>query len=791
MFRMDKTYHLLELDRVLERLAKTCGNADAAQMARELVPSGSLSEVRRLLEQTDSAYVLTGRYGSPSFGSMTNVRSAARRAQAGASLSPRELLDVAENLRVYRSLREWRGRFSDETSLDGLFEGVMPHRQLENRIASSVLSEEEIADAASAALADIRRKIRTAENSVRERLDRIIRSTQYQKYLQEPVVTIRADRFVVPVKLEYRSSVPGLVHDTSASGATVFIEPTAVVEANNDIKVLRGKEQAEIDRILAELSALVGEHADTVCLSYDCAVELCLIFGKARMAYDMKASMPQINGDGRIKLIHARHPLLDPQTVVPISVEMGESFDTIVITGPNTGGKTVTLKTVGLLTLMTACGLMIPAYDGCHIAVFDAVMADIGDEQSIEQSLSTFSSHMVNLVNMLGRATANSLVLVDELGAGTDPVEGAALAKAIIEEFRAKGCRVAATTHYAELKAYAIDTDGVENACCEFDVATLRPTYRLLIGVPGRSNAFAISERLGLSPHIVRNAMAMISDQDKKFEGVVRSLEQARKAADDERREAERLRSRLDTQNSDANRRFAEMEAERDRVLEQARKEAQRIVDRANRGANALLGEIEDLRKQANKANNLDALARAARAAVKSGSRAMEKDTVPAGSDIRYDLPRPLRIGDTVFVPDANRQGEVVALADKSGNLTVRMGAVSMKISEKAVRLSESAGQSKPAPSARRTVSSRAERRVSREVDLRGKTADEALMELDSFLDESILCGVETVTVIHGKGTGVLRRAVHQRLKHHSAVKAYRLGLFGEGEDGVTIVELK
>lgn len=791
MFRLDKYYRVLELDRVLERLALMCGNSDAAQMARELCPSGDVNEVRRLLEQTDSAYRLTGHYGSPSFGSMTNVRSSARRAQAGGSLSMRELLDVAENLRVYRSLTEWRGRFSDENVLDRLFEGVMPHRQLENRIATSVISEDEMADTASATLSDIRRKIRSAENSVRERLDKIIRSPQYQKYLQEPVVTIRGDRFVVPVKLECRGSVPGLVHDTSSSGATVFIEPTSVVEANNEIKVLRAKEQAEIERILAELSAAVGEHADIIAISYDCAVELCLIFAKARLAYDMKASMPEINTDRCLKLINARHPLLDAQKVVPVSVELGESFDTLVITGPNTGGKTVTLKTIGLLTLMAECGLMVPAYDGSRIAVFDAVMADIGDEQSIEQSLSTFSSHMVNLVDILANATDNSLILVDELGAGTDPIEGAALAKAITEEFRAKGCRVAATTHYAELKAYAIDTAGVENASCEFDVATLRPTYRLLIGVPGRSNAFAISERLGLSPEVVRNAKGMISDEDKKFEGVVRSLEQARKAADDERKEAQRLRSQLDSKHTDAERRFAEMEQEREKILEQARKEAQRIVERANRGANAMLGEIEDLRKQANKAKNLDEIARAARAAAKAGSQKLDKDTVPTVSDVKYELPRPLKVGDTVFVPEANRQGEVVALADKSGNLTVRMGALSMKIAEKSVRLTEGQPQKKAPQSNRRTVTSRADRSVSREVDLRGRMADEAIMELDSFLDEAILCGVEVVTVIHGKGTGALRKAVHDRLKHHKAVRTYRLGLFGEGENGVTIVELK
>ena len=791
MLRPEKHWKVLELDRVLERLAAVSGNPEAAALARELTPSGELSEVARRLAETDEAYRRIGQYGSPSFGGMSNVRSAVRRAEAGGSLSPRELLDVAENLRVYRGLKDWRARFEDESPLDRLFEGVLPQRQVENRLSAAILSEEEIADAASPALADIRRRIRAAENAVRERLDRMIHSSQFQKYLQEPVVTIRGDRFVVPVKLECRASVPGLVHDTSSSGATVFIEPSAVVEANNEVKVLRAKEQAEIDRILAELSALVGEHADAVALSYDCAVELCLIFAKGKLAYDMKASLPRVNDEGRIRLDRARHPLLDPATVVPVTVELGLSFDTLVITGPNTGGKTVTLKTIGLLCLMAACGLMIPAWDDSEVAVFDRVMADIGDEQSIEQSLSTFSSHMVNLVDILDSATERSLVLADELGAGTDPVEGAALAQAIIEALRRKGCRVAATTHYAELKAYAIETDGVENACCEFDVATLRPTYRLLIGVPGRSNAFAISERLGLPAEIVRQAKATISAEDKRFEGVVRSLEQARRAAETERREVETLRTQLDRSHTDAARRFSEMEQQQAEILEKARKEARRIVENANRTATTMLGEIEDLRKQAHKADRVDEIARAARAAAKAGSRAMDKETLLTVDDSAYELPRPLKVGDVVFVPEANRQGEVVALADKAGALTVRMGALQMKVAQSAVRLADAKKEKKNAPPARRTVTAKVDRSVSRELDLRGRMADEGLMELDRFLDEAILSGVDVVTVIHGKGTGALRAAVRDHLKHHKAVKAFRPGLFGEGEDGVTIVELK
>lgn len=789
---LSKHCKVLELDRVLEMLASCTGNPDAAELARDITPSADFDEVGRLLAQTDNAYVLMAKYSAPSFGSMKNIKSALRRAQAGADLSMRELIDVGENLRVYRSLAEWRNKIGDKCELDMLFEGITPLRRLENKINSSIISEEEVSDSASAELANIRRKIRAAENSVRERLDKMIHSSSMSKMLQEPVVTIRSGRYVVPVKLEYRSSVPGLVHDTSSSGATVFVEPMGVVEANNEVRVLRSKEEAEIERIISELSSEIGENADTAAISYDCAVELCLIFGKARLAFEMKASMPTVNRDGRINLIKARHPLLDPKTVVPVSVSIGKDYDTLVITGPNTGGKTVTLKTIGLLTLMTACGLMIPVSDNSEIAVFNSVMADIGDEQSIEQSLSTFSSHMVNLVEMLNNADDNTLILVDELGAGTDPIEGAALAMAVIEAFRNKGCMVAATTHYAELKAYAIDTAGVENACCEFDVKSLRPTYRLLIGIPGRSNAFAISERLGLSPEIVRHAKELISSEDKKFEGVVRSLEQARKAAEDEHNELEKLKAEAASAKLKAEQHLRDVEQEREKIIEKARAEAGRMVDKANRGATAMLNEIEDLRKKAGKGDSIDDIARRARAAVKKGDKAL--DIRQDDEDTNYVLPRPLVIGDYVHVIDANRGGKVTKLSDKSGTITVNMNGLSMKVKESRVRLIDAPKAKKSQPS-RRTVSkslqSRATRDVRTEIDLRGQTVDEALMELDRFIDGAVLSGITNVTCIHGKGTGALRSAIQEHLRRHKQVKSFRLGVYGEGETGVTIIELK
>ncbi len=784
---MSKHCKVLELDRVLNMLAECAGNSDAASLARELAPTADFYEAERLLAQTDCAYTLTCRYGSPSFGTMSNVKSSLRRAEAGASLSLRELLDIGENLRVYRSLIEWRNRAVDNDSLSNLFEGVTPMRRLEEKLISSIASEDEVSDGASSELSSIRRRIRSAESQVRDKLDKIIRSAQYSKYLQESIVTIRSGRFVVPVKLEHRANVPGLVHDTSASGATVFIEPMGVVETNNEIRVLHADEQAEIERIIAALSAEVGEYADSICVSYDCAVELCLIFAKAKLAIDMKASKPILNHDGIIELNNARHPLIDPKRVVPISVTLGVNFDTLVITGPNTGGKTVALKTIGLMTLMSACGMMIPAGDASRVAIFDSVMADIGDEQSIEQSLSTFSSHIVNLVDILDNCGECSLVLVDELGAGTDPIEGAALAQSMIESFRARGCRVAATTHYAELKAYAIDTIGVENACCEFDVASLRPTYRLLIGIPGRSNAFTISERLGLSKEIVNRAKQMISASDKKFEGVVRSLEQARKQTEDEKVEVSRLREELAKARDSAEVSREKAQREYDRIVSAAKREADRIVDKAMRSADNMVAELTELRKNAVKDTSADMLARA-RAAVKQGERNMRTDTEQR-EEVKYELPRPLVVGDYVHIVDANCGGYIIRLNNKGG-ITVDINGMKMSVSTDRVRLID-APKKKKQPQGVRTVVKRADKEQKTEIDLRGQTAEDAILELDRFIDSAMLSGMNVVNCIHGKGTGVLRKAIHEHLRRHKQVRTFRLGVYGEGEDGVTIIELK
>ena len=792
---MNRYEKALELDKVLEMLAAETGWEEPAAFARTLEPSNHLAEVQRLLDETGAAYMLTARFGSPSFGQAKNVTNSLRRAAAGASLSLRELLDIAETLRVIRSLTEWRSRCAGiETCLDDRFSVLTPNKHLENRIAAVVMSEEEIADSASPELNAIRRKMRAASARIREQLDKMIRSPAYQKLLQDPIVTIRGGRFVVPVKAEHRSEVPGLVHDTSASGATVFVEPMAAVEANNELKVLASREEAEIERIIAELSAEAGGFADAIIADYGILVEINLIFAKARLAYRMKAVMPRVTDDGRILLRKARHPLIDPEKAVPIDVELGGDFDTLVITGPNTGGKTVTLKTVGLLTLMAMCGLMPPVGDGSTLSIFSHVLADIGDEQSIEQSLSTFSAHMVNLIRILAEADGSSLVLMDELGAGTDPVEGAALAMSILERLRAQGARVVATTHYAELKAFALHTPGVENGSCEFDVSTLRPTYRLLIGIPGRSNAFAISERLGMDASVVQRARELISSDDRRLEDVVANLETRRQALEQELTEAQRASAEAQEAGKRAHEQLEQLAREREKELDKARSDARRIVERARTEAEQLIDELDALRKQKNAAA-FAAQAQEAKSGLRSRLRALESEIDPVAEKKagHYRLPRPLRAGDEVLITDIDKKAVVLSEPDAAGNVEVQAGIIRTRVPVSGLRLLEgkkagSAGSSAPRT---RGVASRAQRSVRTEIDLRGLTSEEALLESDRFIDEAVMAGLEKITLIHGKGTGALRAAIHKHLRGHPSVKSFRLGAYGEGEMGVTIVELK
>ena len=783
---MDKHTKALELDKILEMVAGECSSADGAELARALTPVHTAGEVQWLLQETDAAFVAMAKYGAPSFYGMKNVTNPLRRAQAGGGLGLRELLDIGATLRTIRGLTQWWSKSeSVRTALTGRFQVLAPNKYLEEKIFTCIVSEEEVADNASPQLAAIRRKIRAASQRVRDQLDKLVRSPAHQRHLQEGIVTQRGGRYVVPVKAEFRGEVPGLVHDTSASGATVFVEPMGVVEANNEIRVLRSDEQEEISRILLELSGEAGSFADSIIESYQYAVQLDLIFAKAQVAYKMKAVVPDVGEDGRVVLHSARHPLIAKEKVVPTEITLGDTFDTLIITGPNTGGKTVALKTIGLLTLMAMCGLMIPAGEGSRISVFQHILADIGDEQSIEQSLSTFSSHMVNIIQIFQVADSSSLILLDELGAGTDPVEGAALAESIIQELRSKGVRLACTTHYAELKAYAIQTPGVENGSCEFDVTTLRPTYRLLIGVPGKSNAFAITQRLGMDPSIVDRARKLVSEESNAFEQVVSRLEEDRRKMEDELETLRESAAKAKENAQEAQRLKEEAESQAKKEIEQARQEAAQIVQKTRQRADALVNELEELRRQKNKQLSAEQKAR-----LRSGMRELESsaDPVRKRRDDHYTLPRPLVVGDEVLLYDIDKSATVLELP-KDDTVLVQAGIIKTRVPLSNVRLvSKRQLKKQQGRSVTKSVSTP---EISTSLDIRGQNVEEALMEVDAFLDRASRMHLPLVTIIHGKGTGVLRSAVQQHLRRCSQVKSFRLGVYGEGENGVTIAELK
>ena len=782
---MDKNLKALEFDKILHSLAEKTSFEDSRALALASEPSCGLYEAKLLLNETYDAHSLIGRFGSPGMGNIHNMNSSARRAQAGAVLTAQELLRIASLLRTIRKVTEWRNRSAGiQTVLDNRFNALVPNKYLETKITSSILSEEEIADNASPALLAIRKKIAASEAKIRERLDKAIHSVTMQKYLQESIITMRGGRFVIPVKAEFRANVPGLVHDTSSSGSTVFIEPMSVVEANNDIRVLRSKEQAEIERILAEYSAEVGAYADNICDSYRILTELDVIFARANLAYSMKASLPALNNEGRISLKKARHPLIPPQKVVPTDIELGVHFDTLVITGPNTGGKTVSLKTLGLLTLMAMSGMMIPAADNSELSVFDKVLADIGDEQSIEQSLSTFSAHMTNIVKILSSADEKSLVLIDELGSGTDPVEGAALAAAILGQLRTQGAKIASTTHYAELKSYALQTEGVENACCEFDVATLRPTYRLLIGMPGRSNAFAISERLGMDKSIVDRARQLVSSENTRFESVVQKLESSRNEYESRLEEAQKIKEEAMKELEKAKETALRAEKDKQNQLALARAEAENLLDKTRHQVYSLMDEIEAIRKK-------QEISAEEKAKLRADIRNIENsaDPVENRSNEEYVLPRPLQKGDRVLIFDINKEGTV--LETGKDNVLVQSGIIKTRVSLKNIRLLKQEKVKLPAGKATRTIRRDTKSSASTEVDVRGQTALDAILDVDRAIDMAVLQGLHQITIIHGKGTGVLRREIQAHLKTHPSVRTFRLGVFGEGEAGVTIAELK
>lgn len=797
MLYTQKTLHTLEYDKIIAQLAERALTEGARARALSLLPSDDFETVCKRQQHTYDARRMLARKGYPPFSGVSDITDAVERAEKGATLSPRELLNVAGVLSASRALVDYHSGKGEEeeNSLTETFAALIPNRMLETRITHAIIAEDVIADEASPALADIRRKMRAASNRVKDTLQKFIGGA-YARYLQDNLVTTRDGRYVIPVKAEYRNEIKGLVHDTSSSGATVFIEPMAVVEANNELRMLENKEAREIERILAELSALCGDYSGTVMGDYLNITELAFIFSCASLAEQMKAERPILLPESVISLRRARHPLLDPEKVVPVNVALGRGYRTLVITGPNTGGKTVTLKTLGLFALMVQAGLQIPAEESSEMGVFRDILVDIGDEQSIEQSLSTFSSHMVNIVSILQQVGRDSLVLFDELGAGTDPVEGAALANAILEWVRATGALTAATTHYAELKAYALETDGVQNASCEFDVDTLRPTYRLIIGTPGKSNAFAISEKLGIPSAVIEAAKGMVSGSSKRFEQVIDKLESSRHEMEKDRAEAARLRAEYEAYKAEAERKLhAQLDAAANEA-EKTREKARQILESARATSDYVMKQLEDVRKKQESRQFSSELAearRAMRARLQDTSDEVYSAEEDFAADEPYTLPRPLKVGDRVFMVGIGQRGVVQELADRAGNVSVRAGILSAKVPLSRLRLLEE--EARPARPQKKAPEKRGTTVVSRdfrqEIDVRGMVGDDAWTVVDKYLDEAILAGIQTVRIIHGKGTGALRAALQNDLHHDPRVASYRTGGYGEGDAGVTIVELK
>ena len=780
----------LELDQVLNLLADCAGSSEGKTACKLLKPQSDIDEVCRTLEETTAASDLCTKKGYPSFSDVKDVGASLERADRGGCLQPKELLSVAGVLRCARNVKSYVSQDDYRTVLTPLFEMLVPNKYLEDKIFGAILSEEEIADTASSELADIRRHKRIQSGKIKDSLQKIISSPGYSKFLREPIITIRQGRYVVPVKSECKNDVPGLVHDVSATGSTYFVEPMSAVNANNALRELELKEKKEIERILAELSAEVAAYREAINDDFRLLVQLDVIFAKARLAYKMRAWAPLVNDKGKVELRNARHPLIDPNKVVPISVHLGDDFDTMIITGPNTGGKTVTLKTIGLLTLMAECGLHIPAGDGSCISTFDSILADIGDEQSIAQSLSTFSSHMRTIVDIVAQCNHRTLVLFDELGAGTDPAEGAALAIALIEFCRNLGASVVATTHYAELKLYAMRTDGVINASCEFDVETLQPTYKLLIGIPGKSNAFAISKKLGLQDDILKKAANLVGKNDRDFEDVLTQLEQQRQQMETARSEAERLRRETEKIRQQSEEYSLQLQRERDKAMQQARIEAQQIIEEARRAANAASDELKAIKKQLSEQADTQGINQRQTELRRKLNEAESKLRAGQTEKKRPEPTRAIMVGDTVELLKLGTKASVIAI-NKDGTYQLQAGILKLTAKADEVYLLENENPYKekparPAHSGREMKAAPAQA----EIDLRGMDSIEAICVLERYLDEAMRSNLHSVRIIHGKGTGTLRTAVQQSLKKCKYIKKFRLGLYGEGEDGVTIAEL-
>ena len=787
--RFEKSMQTLELPRVLDMLADQAVTEEGRDKARRLRPETDPVEVTALLAETTAAVEKMVLGGSPAFAGVRPVAGSLQRANMGGSLNTRELLDIAKVLAAARSAKEYgEGDAVKKTPIDVLFHSLRPNRFLEDKITGSIVGDGELADSASPELASIRRHMRATESKVRDILQRIISSSQ-AKYLQESIITQRSGRYVVPVKSEFKNEIPGLVHDLSGSGSTFFIEPMGVVKANNELRELQAKEEKEIDRILAELSAEAASFREDINLDYELLIRLDVIFARAKLSNKMHAMAPGLSTKG-LNLRRARHPLLPPKTAVANDLSLGETFDTLVITGPNTGGKTVTLKTIGLLTLMSQCGLHIPAGDGSVIKVCKRVLADIGDEQSIAQSLSTFSSHMSNIVGILEETDDETLILLDELGGGTDPVEGAALASAIIDHARSLGAMVAATTHYAELKVYAMTTPGVENASCEFDVETLAPTYRLLVGIPGKSNAFAIARRLGISEEIIQDAAARVDAENVRFEDVLTKLDHQRQEMEKEQRQAAQLRREMEEASAKAQAYRDQLQKEKEKAEASAKAQARAILDDARRTADQVFQELGDMRKKAQKEQNWQKV-NDQRAGLRHKLNEAEDKLGARPQAAVPPMLRPAKKGDTVTILKTGTQASVLSV-NKDGVLQLQAGILRITAKQDEVRVVEGETQSQKAAKQyiRRTEHKLRSLGAKAEVDLRGMTTDEAELTLAQFLDRAMVSNLTQVTVIHGKGTGAVRKAVHAYLKRCKGVASFRLGRYGEGEDGVTIVEL-
>ncbi len=785
-----KNLYTLEFDKIRELLARHAATDGAKAAARELEPSDDIDEVRLRQRRTADAKLLAGQKGNPSFSSVKDVSAACERADKGATLTTRELLDCAAVLSCTRSLIDYyKSNKITETSLDEIFERLIPEKEIELRITRSIVAEDMISDDASPALAEIRHSIRKTNSKIVDLMQKYTQGGNYSKYLQENIVTTRGGRFVIPVKSEYRSAVPGLVHDTSASGATLFIEPMSVVQANNDLRELQSKEEYEIERILHELSGLVSSVSGVILLNYSNITYLAFVFACSELAYEMKAVEPTVSEKGAVKLERCRHPLIG-EKAVPVTIELGGAWSMLVITGPNTGGKTVSLKTLGLFCMMAQAGLQLPC-SSASVRVFDDIYSDIGDEQSIEQSLSTFSSHMVGIVDILKCMTDRSLVLFDELGSGTDPVEGAALAMSILEEVLGSGALCAATTHYAELKAFAIERDGVCNACCEFDIETLKPTYKLIIGAPGKSNAFAISERLGLPHSIVERAGGYVDNTSRSFENVIEKLEAERLKLQNERDEAERLRREYESFKEKSEAELREKLAGAEEEARRAREKARSIVDSARATGDFILKQLDDAKKAQDKKNFGEVLQNSKKNIRNEVKSYMDKNREEPEDD-GYVLPRPLRKGDDVEHRTLGTRGTLLEDPDKKGNVTVQMGILKTKFNVSQLKLLDSVSVgTKEKTGSEKAYRAAVSRSFRPELDVRGMLGEDACYTVDKYIDEAIVAHVYSVTVIHGKGTGALRNAIWAFLKGDKRIESFRAGQYGEGDYGVTVIDIK